>query len=260
METIIEDLKTRLRELVQIMDVLIARFPRRLDRPRLPILAIYLTIYDLADSIVSLYSNDMAAAIPTLLRSAIDSLFDLKLLNQSLDNINFLMAKALTESIKRSQTQLDPRIDNPSLLNNPERRDAIRKQLRQNQQQLKDLQDRGYRPLSQADKFERLGDKHFHSLVFSVLNKEAHNSIDVLILRHIEILSDSQIRFKYKQTMDGAKASQIYFDVSTTLLDATSLARKMMDIEFKDELERMVKIVAERAGAEIAKANWYDYE
>jgi len=55
---------------------------------------------------VFLFAHDVLASIPTLLRSIIDSLFDLKLLHQDAKNIGYLNAKALSETIKRFRYNL----------------------------------------------------------------------------------------------------------------------------------------------------------
>ena len=94
---------------------------------------------------VFLFAHDVLASIPTLLRSIIDSLFDLKLLHQDAKNIGYLNAKALSETIKRFQVQLDPRNIERGLQLEPKRAEFLRTELRGAQRQLADLEKQGYR-------------------------------------------------------------------------------------------------------------------
>jgi len=92
-----DHLKASLYELLAVMHHLISLFPRRIKKEKVPVLAFYMAIVELVDGMALLYSEGKLNQIPNLLRSAIDSLYYLKLLNEDLKNINLLYAKAIHE-------------------------------------------------------------------------------------------------------------------------------------------------------------------
>ena len=253
-------LKASLYELLAVMHHLISLFPRKIGKEKVPVLAFYMAIVELVDGMALLYSEGKLNQIPNLLRSAIDSLYDLKLLNEDLKNINLLYAKAIHEQIKVYELQLDPASDNPNIKSDPERIIRIKDNLRKSRDTLEGLKRGGYTLKRHSEKYVTLSGKYFHGIVFSQLSAEVHNSIDVLIRRHIVLRPETSVQLKYQQMHEPKKYQQAFFDIAMVALDSTCLVRKMLEVEFHDPLNRMLGVVSREIGQDMSKFNWYGYE
>lgn len=256
----VDYLKAALYEIVALMNHLVATFPRRIPKQKWPVIALFLAIAESIDSIALLFANGRLNQIPALLRGVVDTLYDLKLLNLDPDNINLLNAKALTEEIKRHHLRLGPDSQNVDLRNDPKKVANIKAKLAEAQRQLDALKERGFTAERYSKKYETLDAKYFKGIVFSTLSGEAHNSIDVLLRRHIALESDRKLLYKYQIKHELDEYQFTFFNVSLAALDATSIARKILDVEFRAELARMVSLVGNRTGRELQKFNWYGYE
>ena len=135
----IQNLKNALSSSVDIMNALVDLIPRKINKEMLAIPAIYLTMCELADAMNILYANDKLNQIPVLLRSFVDSLYDLKLLFVNPDNIGNLNAKAVSEDIKLYQLQLDPRNPDSTIANDPDRKKRILENLKMSKKTLAEL-------------------------------------------------------------------------------------------------------------------------
>jgi hypothetical protein len=256
----VDYMKAALLEIAAIMHNLIELLPRRIPKNKWPVIALYLSIAETVDSVALLFNNGRLNQIPALQRGIVDSLFDLELLSVDLENVNILTVKALSEQIKRHHLRIGPDSSNSELKNDPARVAKIKEELANAQRMVDGLKAKGFTVERYTRKYETLGAKYFKGIVFSTLSGEAHNGIDVLLRRHIEKASDSKLLYKYQaeQSIDDYRFA--FFNISMAALHATSVARKLLDIDFRDPLGRMVSVTESQTGKDLHQFDWYEPE
>ena len=203
---------------------------------------------DIANDIAILHQRKRLVSATILLRSLVDSLFDLFLVEKDINNIHYLRYRDLKTRIKDNQRFLDPR--NPEYCDNQEQRSSFISKNKEFKDTLKDLKDRGYAYENLNKKFELMDMEHFHRAVYQTLNKEVHSSLDIIEKRHYYIGNDGRRKLQYLVNY-SEEEYPIIVPLVVSYIFATNTIRKVLDIENSDPIYDMVNLANQHLEIEI---------
>src|SRR5271157_332498 len=151
---------------------------------RIRILEMFSSMFDMAKDSILLLERRRFLLLPLSLRSALDTLADLKLLLIDPENIYYLEAQRMKQEKETVQYEIDL---NPSVIENPQTDADIELSNRYERlsTQLEELKRKNYAPLTEKAKFEMTEMIDLYRTYFHAFSMESHNNPAALDSRHL---------------------------------------------------------------------------
>lgn len=149
------------------------------------------TILELCKSCLVLLENLHYSAIPILLRSIAESLFDLEITLEKDTNYKFFLAKYHEEKIKQLRRLEAEHKDNNQAMK------IISEQLIQCEREFKKLKNEGISPLKTKDKIEKCKENVRNKIIYNLFCSDTHNDLSALEKRHLTEKVDGTVELTY---------------------------------------------------------------
>ena len=203
----------------------------------LNLVALYCSLIELTGSACILIKDGVGIGIPILLRSAVEAHLDFA--NLALDrNYGYVLrASELKEWIKllkESKNGLNPIFKDISDLSDTENT------LNQWEKELRDLQERGYKPLNVFEKFDRANLGPLYHSVYNILCCYSHNNLRALKARHVNISEKSNdFEVDLYQPIDYAKILPYIDNFCSILIPVTETIHHFLETNCTKEIEEL---------------------
>lgn len=158
-------------------------FEKQQSWPR-NLIALYCSLIEYSESLIFLAENNKRISIPIIFRSLLEAFVDFKNLAEDKTygyHMEASYEKEWLKVIKEAKTK------NNAFLALLSEHSMLKNEMLRHQAQLDDLEKKGYRPLSQFDKFERAGMLEEYRSIYNFVCSHSHNNIRSLISRFFEI-------------------------------------------------------------------------
>lgn len=222
---------------------LLALVGRKHNPYRIRILQMFSTLFDMTKDYILLLERRRFIIVPLILRSAMDTLVDLKLLLSNPDNIYHVEAQRL----KRQKEALEYEMDIDSLATEKSSSDRDQSLFERHEALARDLEDlkvKGYAPLSERAKFEKAGMVDLYRTYFLAFSMESHNNAAALDSRHLvrDEKGDLLVLFDRVGTDND-------FEMWTSLVaifyvEATRVVSNLLSVDGTSFLKPMLELVA----------------
>lgn len=184
------------------------------------IVTLYGSILELAHAIHLQISADSPIGVPILLRSQLEAFVDFTNLAADRKYGYHMDAAHLNEwrkVLKEAKTSANPYLKDMSEFKD------LDSALADYERQLAELASKGYRPLKQAEKFERSGQAQEYRSFYNFLCCHSHNNMRALMDRHVAILAegtDIEVQFFAPAVLTDLLQ---YFDSAVGILVAATI-------------------------------------
>jgi len=231
-----------LKEIIESSDYIFHSIGGKIKEINIIPLSMFATIVDIANDIQILYGKKRLSSATILLRSLIDSLFDLFLLELDINNIHYLRYRDLNITKNHNELFLNPK--NAEYSGNEETRISYQLENKELKFLLKELKRNGYEYKNLNMKFQLTNAQIFHKTVYQYLNKEVHNSFNILEKRHFYIGKDGRRKLKY--LAEYSEGEYPVFDpLVISFIFATNSIRKVLNIVDSSPILNMVNLANE---------------
>ncbi len=237
-----------LTEILELSEYIFGSIGGKIKQVNIIPLSMFSSIVDISNDIAILHKKNRLVSATILLRSVVDSLFDLFLIEKDINNIHYLRYRDLKGAIKDNQRFLEPH--NPEYCEDIEQRSALIAENREFKTSLKTLKKQGFEYNDLNKKFKITGAEHFHRSVYQFLNKEVHSSLDILEKRHFHIGDDGRMKLKYLADY-SEEEYPIISQFAVSYIFATNTIRKILGIENIDPVYDMVNLANQHLETEI---------
>ena len=209
-------------------------------RRQLFMIALYGTILELCGGFITLLNGKFYTCIPTIFRSIVEAHVELKNLfleptyGYSMEaSRNDQWIKVLNEAKKG---------DNP-FLDGFRNWDKLDEELSKNKTELKELKEKGYKPLKVYERFKKANMENEYRSLYNFLSCDAHSNIRALISRHLEFEEGD---FKVVYYRDEPLEHHVsYLDTTAGIMvDSSGMIHEI----FKTGKENVVKEYGKKLG------------
>lgn len=188
----------------------------------LTIIRLHGSIIELCGSIIILLEHEGKIGIPSIFRTLIETFVEFKNLSNDRNYGYYMEASHLKQWLKvwnESKEGQNPFLNPIGEMTN------LDEQIRDCEEKLEDLKNRGYDTLSIKERFEKAGMGDIYKSIYNFLSTDAHSGIQALIDRHIDIdfkKSDFEMVIykgkpieEYLSYIDGATSALIKSGLTT---------------------------------------------
>lgn len=205
----------------------------------LALISLYGSMIELLGSACILIRENVCIGVPILLRSLLEAHVDFVNLAKDRRYGYHMKAAELHEWIgvlEEAQTKKNP------FLKGLHKKAGQGQVLRQWQQELRELKNKGYHWLSISDKFKRARLKSVYRSVYNFLCCDSHNNIRALNSRHVNIMTDTSnfsVEFYHAPDADLLLADMDMF--CSIAVYATNTIHKKLKSGATDQLDQLTK-------------------
>lgn len=200
------------------------------------LVCLYLSILELSKSIIILFESNVTVAIPSVLRTILETYVEfINLINDKTYGYYMEAAhekktwlKLLEEADKRDNIYLADLSKLPDL---SQRVESTKKSV-------EDLQAKGYKPLLAKDRFKKAGLMDVYNSAYNTLSADVHSNIQALLDRHIEIENGNFNVILYKGM--SSDESQMYINwVSNYLTECSVDIHELLKSKHIDNIKAL---------------------
>jgi len=203
----------------------------------LHLVGLYGTLIELTGSLVTLIQRKHRTGVPPIFRSFLEAYVELRNLHEKADygyHMDASYHKQWIKVLKEAKNKPNPYLRDISQIEN------LDEEIQKYEQELADLENKGYNPLNVFQRFERAGMEDEYRSLYNFLSNDAHSNIRALVSRHLEIHENDFTVVYYKD--EPLEGFLTYLDSTAGFLtDASKRIHGFFETGQSEEIEKLSK-------------------